>query len=75
MQTLEKANLTNSFSLSATIHHIRRCIQYNSQSPQQWQEELLCNEEEVYQLLSFLDVTKANGTNGISALTLKHTIL
>ena len=28
------------------------------------QEEFLCNEEDIYQLLSFLDVTKANGTNG-----------
>ena len=42
---------------------------------QQCQEELLCNEEDVYQLLSFLDVIKANSTNRIPALTLKHTIL
>ena len=33
----------------------------------------MCNEEEVYQLLSSLDVTKANGPDGISARTLKHT--
>ena len=35
--------------------------------------EFLCNEEEVYQLLSSLDVTKANGPDEISARKLKHT--
>ena len=34
--------------------------------------KILCNEE-VYQLLSSLDVTKPNGPDGISARTLKHT--
>ena len=33
----------------------------------------MCNEE-VYQLLSSLDVTKANGPDGISARTLKHNV-
>ena len=46
---------------------------HNSQSPQEYPEEILCNEVEVYQLLSSLDVTKANGPDGISARTMKHT--
>ena len=44
---------------------------HNLQSSQECPEELLCNEE-VHQLLSSLDVTKANGPDGISARTLKH---
>ena len=34
---------------------------------------LLCSEEEVLSLLLFLDVTKANGPDGISANMLKNT--
>ena len=35
--------------------------------------DLLCTEEEVYDLLSTLDVTKANGHDDISAIILKET--
>jgi len=67
-----KANLLNSFfsscyNLSHSEYH------HNLQPPHECPEELLCNEEEVYQLLSSLDVTKANGPDGISARMLKHT--
>ena len=46
---------------------------HDLQPPHECPEELLCNEEDVYQLLSSLDVIKANGPDGISARILKHT--
>ena len=38
-------------------------------------DELLCTEEEVYDLLSTLDVSKSNGHDDISARMLKETAL
>ena len=37
--------------------------------------DLLCTEDEVYDLLSALDVTKANGHDDISAIMLKETAM
>ena len=71
-----KADLLNSFfSSCCNLSHspLVPSEYHNLQSPQECPEEVLCNEEEVYQLLSSLDVTKANGPDGISARTLKHT--
>ena len=71
-----KADLLNSFFSSCynLSHSPLVPSEYqNSQSPQECPEEILCNEEEVYQLLSSLDVTKANGPDGISARAMKHT--
>jgi len=72
-----KANLLNSFFSSCynLSHSALDPFEYhhNLQPPHECPEELLCNEEEVYQLLSSLDVTKANGPDGISARMLKHT--
>ena len=70
-----KADLLNSFFSSCynLSHSPLVPSEYqNSQSPQECPEEILCNEEEVYQLLSSLDVIKANGPDGISARTLKQ---
>ena len=71
-----KADLLNSFFSSCynLSHSPLVPSEYqNSQSPQECPDEILCNEEEVYQLLSSLDVTKANGPDGISARALKQT--
>ena len=46
---------------------------HDLQPPSEFPEELLWNEEDVYQLFSSLDVTKASGPDGISARMLKHT--
>ena len=72
-QTLEKP--TSFFSSCYNLSHspLVPSEYHNLQSPQECPEEILCNEEEVYKLLSSLDVTKANGPDGISAKTLKHT--
>ena len=71
-----KANLLNSFFSSCyNLSHspLVPSEYHNFQSPQECPEEFLCNEEEVYRLLSTLDVTKANGPDEISARMLKHT--
>ena len=71
-----KADLLNSFFSSCynLSHSPLVPFEYhNLQSPQECPEEFLCNEEEVYRLLSTLDVTRANGPDEISARTLKHT--
>ena len=45
----------------------------NTSSSTECQQELLCTEEEVLELLLSLDTTKANGPDGVSALMLKAT--
>ena len=70
-----KADLLNAFFSSCyNLSHppLVPSEYHNLQSPEECPEEFLCNEEEVYQLLSALDVTKANGPDGISARTLLH---
>ena len=70
-----KANLLNSFFSSCCSLSRSPLVPskyHNLQLPQESPVEFLCNEE-VYQLLSSLDVTKANGPDEISARKLKHT--
>ena len=69
-----KADLLNSFFSSCFNQSHSPLTPSESYQPSRGcPEELLCNEEEVYQLLVSLDVTKANGPDGISARMLKHT--
>lgn len=49
------------------------CIGSLELDPDKCPSDLLCTEEEVYKLLVNLDVTKANGPDGISAKMLKKT--
>ena len=68
----EKANLLNSFFHSCfnTSHLPINSPIESSTIPS---TELLCTEEEVFDLLMSLDVSKANGPDGISARMLKFT--
>jgi hypothetical protein len=69
----EKANLLNTFFHSCfnTSHPpiASRCDSQDFECS----EELLCTEEEVFDLLSSLDTTKASGPDGLSARMLKST--
>jgi len=64
-----EANLLNSFFSSCynLSHSAQDAFEYHNLQPHhECSQEVLCNEEEVYQLLFSLDVTKANGPDGIS---------
>ena len=71
-----KADLLNSFFSSCynLSHSAWDAFEYhhNLEPPNECPQELLCKEEEVYQLLFSLDVTKANGPDGVSTGMLKH---
>ena len=68
----DKANLLNSFfhlCFNTSYPPIGSHSEHDSECP----EEYLCTEEEVFDLLSTLDTTKASGLDGLSARMLKFT--
>ena len=68
----QKANLLNSFfhsCFNTSLLPIASSKETHSTPP----TEFLCTEEEVFDLLSSLDVSRANGPDGISARMLKYT--
>ena len=74
---LQKANMLNSF--------FSKCFNRSSAPLKDWSEtdirpnhdelpdELICDEDSVYDLLATLDVSKSSGPDGISGKMLKHT--
>ena len=74
----DKATMLNGF-FSTLINHAPLSI--NQEEPLSYSEpsnfesidDLLCTENEVYEMIVSLDTSKANGSNGISARMLKGT--
>ena len=75
---VQKAKVLNSFFASC-FNKSHTPIDYTEfrmlTLPNGFPDELLCNEDEIYDLLSSLDVTKSNGPDDISAKMLKHTAI
>ena len=72
---LDKANLLNSAFMKNFNYSVPGLLTDDSFNivPHTCPSDLLCTEDEVYGLLSTLDVTKANGHDDISAIMLKET--
>ena len=74
---LDKANLLNSTFMKNFNYSVPGLQTDDSLNivPHTCPSDLLCTEDEVYDLLSTLDVTKANGHDDISATMLKKTAM
>ena len=72
---LDKANLLNSAFMKNFNYSVPGLLTDDSLNivPHTCPSDLLCTEDEVYELLSTLDVTKANGHDDISPIMLKET--
>lgn len=71
----DKANMLNSFFKSCfnTVFPPLSPIMCTQQHQSRPSDDLLCSVEEIYHLLSTLDVSKASGPDGISPRMLKYT--
>ena len=74
---LDKANLLNSALMKNFNYSVPDLLTDDSLNtvPHTCPSDLLCTEDEVYDSLSTLDVTKANGHNDISAIIFKETAM
>ena len=71
---VDKANLLNATFVSNFNYSLPGLTgQFLSDAPHSCPTDLLCTEDEVYNMLSTLDTTKANGHDDISARMLKET--
>ena len=77
ISNLDKANLLNSAFMKNFNYSVPGLLTDDSLNtvPHTCPSDLLCTEDEVYDLLSTLDVTKANGHDDISAIMLKETAM
>ena len=71
---VDKANLLNATFVSNFNYSLPGLTgQFLSDAPHSCPTDLLCTEDEVYNMLSTLDTTKANGHDDISARMLRET--
>ena len=68
-----KAILLNDFFVQCFNTSVPPLASGNSPDPSLCPSDLLCDEEEVFDLLLFLDANKASGPDGVSAIMLKAT--